>query len=43
MEAMEGLEEMGDLSSQSVKAVAKLADSDQVRASGIYSQHTLPC
>ena len=30
MEAMEGLEEMGDLSSRSVKAVAKLADSDQV-------------
>ncbi len=30
MEAMEDVEEMGDHSNQSVRAIAKLADSDQV-------------
>lgn len=33
MEAMEGLEELGDLSNQSVRAIAKLADSDKVKLS----------
>lgn len=31
MEAMEGFEDRGDIGNQSVRAIAKLADSDQVR------------
>jgi hypothetical protein len=31
MEAMEGFEDLGDIGNQSVRAIAKLADSDKVR------------